>query len=493
MQQGDARMGASRIRPLFVIAVSLLVSSLVLPRTAPVTASTPGGGRYIVAFDGAVPGALASRVKAAGGRVVDVVEHGGFAVADGLTSSSAEGLRRLPGVSGIQSDIVVGPGPAGAGGVEAMAEPVPCDQPLKPCYGARQWNLDLIDAEVAWAQGYRGHRSVRVAILDTGIDYNHPDLEGRVDLSPSGSVSLLSASGDPCAPGSPSTTATEEIGWAQRDGFREFMDYHSHGTAVAGLVVSKGNWLAGVTEKTTLIAVKVHGRSRQNCLSVYLRGVIEAADRGADVIHLSFPLEFPRAGNDAAIRLINDTMAYAHGQGAVLVAAAGNQAQLVGPASPQFRFCGALHVFCISATAPTSAAGVNGPWTAPETSWPLTNFGPDIAVAGPGGSTASGANTSVWLLCSRVAVAPAGRPCTVNNVIWSSTGTSFGAAATSGLAALLVAIVGPGQPAEIERIIRSTATDVLIPPGVAGRDDYYGDGLINVGAAAAEAAAGEGS
>ena len=488
-------MGASRTRPVVVaIAVSLLVSSVVVPRTAPMTASTLGGGRYIVAFDGAVPADLASRVQAAGGRIVDVVEAGGFAVADGLTASSAEALRRLPGVSGIQPDIIVGPAPAEVGDVRAIAEPAPCDPPAKPCYGKRQWNLDLIDAEAAWAQGYRGHRSVRVAVVDTGIDYNHPDLEGRVDLSPSGSVSLLTHSGEPCLPGTPSTTATEEIGWAERDGFREFMDYHSHGTAVAGLIVSKGNWLAGVTEKTTLIAVKVHGRSRQNCLSVYLRGILEAADRGADVIHLSFPLEFPREGNEAAITLIDDTMAYAREKGAVLVAAAGNNTRFVGPSSPQFLFCGALHVVCVSGTAPTSAARVNGDWefVFPETSAPNTNFGPDIDVAGPGGSTASGSNTSVWLLCSRVAVAPLGRPCTLNNVIWSSTGNSFGAAATSGLAALLVSIVGPDQPAEIERIIRSTATDVLIPPGAAGRDDYYGDGLINVGAAVAEAVEEEG-
>ena len=122
-----------------------------------------------------------------------------------------------------------------------------------------------------------------------------------------------------------------------------------------------------MTSRTKLIAVKVHGLTRQNCLSVYLAGVDYAVEQGADVIHLSFPLEFPRS-NTAAVRRVNETLDRAHAAGAVLVAAAGNGAvpQVVGDPtrSPMFRFCegsstsGDLRtnwVICVSATGPATA------------------------------------------------------------------------------------------------------------------------------------------
>ena len=46
-----------------------------------------------------------------------------------------------------------------------------------------QWNMRAIRADAAWAGGALGSSGVSVAILDTGIDYQWPDLSGRVDLS----------------------------------------------------------------------------------------------------------------------------------------------------------------------------------------------------------------------------------------------------------------------------------------------------------------------
>jgi hypothetical protein len=63
--------------------------------------------------------------------------------------------------------------------------------------------------------------------------------------------------------------------------------------------------------------------------------------------------------------------------------------------------------------------------------------------------------------------------------VWQSTGTSFGAAATSGLAALVVRLTGSNDPAEIEAIIEDSADDL----GTIGWDRYFGEGRINVKAA----------
>jgi lantibiotic leader peptide-processing serine protease len=363
------------------------------------------------------------------------------------------------------------------------------DHPIPaPIFFDRQWNLQTIGIEEAWDEGEFGDSDVRVAILDTGIDYGHPDLVGRVDLDDSISLVSLQPTCLPGEPGAPSLQGPNgEDARAASEGRELFHDYHSHGTAVAGLVASNGIYLAGVTRDTTLLAIKVHDRTRRNCLSVYLEGIYAAVRRDADVIHMSFPLEFTKADFPGALERIDKAMRHAHRKGAVLVAAAGNAAAHLDPEGPQFRFCTARYVICVSATGPTKAN------PHPDRVADYTNFGlAAIDFAGPGGSGVSvppavTPDTPVTLHCSRFVIAPQGRPCGADGPIWTSVGTSFGAAATSGLAALLVDVIGSERPDSIERAIRKSAVDVRNVPNstldVRGPDPYYGRGRIDVEAA----------
>src|SRR5207244_11375851 len=62
---------------------------------------------------------------------------------------------------------------------------VPADASASPTtarFYARQWNMRAVFANQAWAAGFLGSRDVKVAILDSGIDYLLPDLAGLVDL-----------------------------------------------------------------------------------------------------------------------------------------------------------------------------------------------------------------------------------------------------------------------------------------------------------------------
>ncbi len=143
-------------------------------------------------------------------------------------------------------------------------------------------------------------------------------------------------------------------------------------------------------------------------------------------------------------------------------------------------------MICVSATGPTSANGVDGPWLAGfDAVASYTNFGRSaISVAGPGSTLTPGnvplsTGRSVWLTCSQMTVNTTGNPrfCrTTGARLWESTGTSFGAAVTSGLAALLVSRIGHECPAEIRAAIEESADDL----GQPGRDPYYGKGRINV-------------
>jgi subtilisin family serine protease len=377
------------------------------------------------------------------------------------------------------------------------ARPALAGSPKDAEFYKLQWNLKAIHAHPVFSNDAEANAksSALVAIVDTGIDYLHPNLDGLVDLEHSTSLvrrdpsCLYNGAAEPGTPYRPQADGFDEsvVGSDGRlsDGRLPFTDYHSHGTAVAGLISSTGTLLAGVTAGTRLLAVKVHGISRQNCLSVYLAGIDYAVAHGADVIHLSFPLEFPRS-NTAAVNRVNDTLDRAHDAGAVLVAAAGNGAvpQVVGdPArSTMFRFCEGNHVICVSATGPANPAQVEEPFW--DASAAYTFYGPAIDVAGPGGTGLFPSQiVPVWLTCSQVsrvttgaAAACRSQPPEEPREIWPSTGTSFAAAATSGLAALMVGLTGIHDPDRIEQLIEDSADD-LGEPGV---DEYYGAGRINV-------------
>jgi subtilisin family serine protease len=364
----------------------------------------------------------------------------------------------------------------------------------------RQWNLKAVRAKAGWpAEPVPASTSdeVLVAIVDTGIDYLHPDLGirrnadgspgtgGLVDLDKSTSLIEEVAAGTTCTgePGIPyrgnrTRDPFDELAEATSRGRESVTDFHSHGTAVTGLIASKAHWLAGVTQHTTLFGVKVHGMGRTNCLSVYLEGIRYAAEQGADVIHLSIPLEFdavdPRFAG--AVDAINDALDDAHAHGAILVAAAGNAMPGMPPSNldegTTFRFCEGNHVVCVSATGPTSADLVEEPYWDQIASY--SHYGSPIDVAGPGGTTA----VPVTLTCSRVALfagAPQA-PCRAGGETWQSTGTSFGAAATSGLAALLVGLTQHATPDQIELLIEDSAVDL----GTAGWDPSFGEGRIDV-------------
>jgi len=439
----------------------------------------------MVLFDGdQAPPDFAERVAALGGVVEMMDEDIGFAVVSRLDASAAESLKSLPGIRAVEPDLVVGAptaddvAAADIGGVDATEVAIASSlSPTGAAFYARQWNLRAIGADQAWEAGFVGDPSVRVAILDTGIDYLHDDLVGLVDLSRSTSLLSLSKSCPTTEPGQPSSNEDDTVR-VKFPGRLPFTDLHSHGTAVAGLIASNARFLAGVTQRTTLFSVKVHDRGRKNCISVYLEGIKYAADHDADVIHLSIPLEFDKATYPGLVSAVNRATNYANRRGAVLVAAAGNDTADLDHDGTRFKFCNAVHVICVSATGPTSAAGLEGSWENVDSVAPYTAFGRStITVAGPGGTGDPGTGTTVWLVCSQTArVGGNPAPCRAGRKIWSSTGTSFGAAATSGLAALLVSTIGKGRPERIRAAIEHSADDL----GEPGRDPYYGHGRINV-------------
>lgn len=467
------------------------------PVTAPQADSGPSfsvtgaddAGTYLVRFAGrGVPSDFAGRVAALGGQVI--FSHGvGIAAVSGLSAGAAAQLAADATIAGVDADMYSELPAPDANGLLDVADVAP-QSPTNPAAAAffgRQWNMKAISAPTAWTAGKLGSSAVKVGILDTGIDYLHPDLIGRVDLALS--RSFLSAAENARVPA----------------GAHPIADLNYHGTHVAATVASNGLLAAGVTSRVTLVGLKVCSPGtaangfRGSCpTSGTLAAILYAADNGLPIINMSLGGTFNRRDASAAggagpsfLATINQVMNYASAKGTMIVVSAGNSALDIDHDKNGYKsYCSAAAVTCVSATGPT-AAGLYATPAYPTLGEYLniqnidalasySNFGRSgIDVAAPGGNA-----IPVWAACSGFSIHPALAGCSTrfyNSTTGAYSGSVVGISGTSmasphaaGVAALIASqgIKGPGQ---IQALLQQSANDL----GQAGVDPAYGKGRVN--------------
>lgn len=159
---------------------------------------------------------------------------------------------------------------------------------------AKQWHLDAIDARAAW-ELTRGDVGIVVAVLDTGIDADHPDLAGQIV---EGADTLVGGAG-----------------WEDR---------HGHGTAVAGIIAAAANadGLSSLAPDCRLLAVRVADESGASTSWSIAAGIGLAVNRGAKVINVSLA---PMHHDEIVLRQAE----LARLRGALVVFAAGNEGERV--------------------------------------------------------------------------------------------------------------------------------------------------------------------
>ena len=163
--------------------------------------------------------------------------------------------------------------------------------------GNNSWQVSRTSADVAHASGNLG-TGVKVAILDTGIDYTHEDLDGNYW----GGYDFVFSDNDP------------------------FDDsYNSHGTHVAGIIAAEKNGMGvvGVAPEAELYAVKVLDGAGFGKVDWIIAGIEWAVSNGVDVINMSLSGPDRQALRDACER--------ARSAGVLLVAAGGNSLAGGGP------------------------------------------------------------------------------------------------------------------------------------------------------------------
>lgn len=432
--------------------------------------ASPIDGNYLVRFNGkGVPSGFASQVAGMGGTVIFAHAGAGIAAVSGLSPEEAGLLGSGGGISAVVPDNMTVLSPimhdeiAQAGlASDAVASPA---APATAFFYARQWHLRAVQANAAWAAGRLGSPSVKVAILDTGLGYTHPDLAGRVDLANSKSF----------------VPSDDALVAAFFPGAHPVADIHYHGTHVGATVSSNAVAAAGVTSGVTLVGIKVCNVNGQCPTSGVLAGILYAADLGVHVANMSLGGEFQRRDASAAggngpsfIAIINEAFNYANRKGVTMVVSAGNLASDMDHDGNAYKpYCSAPHVVCVSATGPTAAAGTNGPWTNVDALAGYSNYGSSaVSVAAPGGAA-----SPVWAACSRFSLqVPV---CQTGTFIVGLNGTSMASPHTAGTAALIAEDVGR-NPAQIRARLQQSSDDL----GPVGTDPAYGKGRINVARAA---------
>lgn len=194
--------------------------------------------------------------------------------------------------------------------------------PPSPKLGGHDWPLDTIHAPDVWTQGITG-AGIVVAVVDTGVDYNHVDLQNNIWTNPR---EIPNNGLDDDGNG----FVDDVRGWdfVANDNDPMDRDREGHGTHVAGAIAAERNniGITGVAYNARIMPVRVLNAEGEGTLDDIANGIIYAANNGAQVINVSL-------GGYTDQTQVEDAINYAGQKGAVVTIAAGNNGW-TAPISP---------------------------------------------------------------------------------------------------------------------------------------------------------------
>lgn len=287
---------------------------------------------------------------------------------------------------------------------------------------ALPWNLALVNAREAWANG-TGCANVILAIVDSGVDTSHPALAGGI--LPRGN---------------------EDWNFADENG-PEPMDDQGHGTFIAGILVGNGiKIIRGICPGCRVLPLKVALTGESNAYATRRSAILYALDYVRPGQRLVINLSWKTTGD---VALIRDAVNTAISRGAIVVASAGNDAEQARANVPHFPsdYPG---VIAVAAVGPDRKRAF------------YSYYGDEIDISAPGGTDPDKTELAI------TSTVPGGG-------IGADAGTSFAAPHVVGAIALLFSQNLSATPAQVRFALDSTAQP-LTEPGL-------GRGLMDAAAA----------
>lgn len=281
------------------------------------------------------------------------------------------------------------------------------------------WGIPKTKTDVMWDSTYTG-KDVKIAVIDSGIEYYHED------LNVVSGISFIT----------------------EADGNTDYDDYNGHGTHVAGIIAGQHNGVGvkGVAPDSKIYAVKVFDESGTSDASYILQGIDWAITNNMDIISMSL-------GFQSGFTALEDAIQKAEDSGIIVVAASGNDRQ----GSISEGGCGGVDTNdCVDypAAYPTTiAVGSIGDSSSYDNLSNFSSVGPAVDVIAPGYNIGSTYLNGTYKYLS---------------------GTSMATPYATGALALLK----EKHPTKSHSELRQLLIDSAIDYGVAGKDNLFGNGLI---------------
>ena len=327
----------------------------------------------------------------------------------------------------------------------------------------RQWHYHKLNLPAAWDQS-TGANNVKIAVLDTGVVANHPDLAARLSADSYDFIANASNAGDGDGvdsdardPGDGQDNAACSTSTSRSSSF--------HGTHVAGTIGASTNnniGTAGITWAGDIMNLRVLGCEGGSTFDIaqallYAAGVDNALGltptKTADVANLSL-------GGGPPNNVMNNAVQAARAAGLIIIAAAGNDGDstLSYPASYE-------GVVSVAATDLSDQRSY------------YSQFNAFVDIAAPGGDTSTDVDGDGFPDGVLSTVASREGRTQIDYSYGFQTGTSMAAPHVAGIVALMKSVNPALTPALLDQLLSSGA--ITVDLGASGRDDDFGHGRID--------------
>lgn len=334
------------------------------------------------------------------------------------------------------------------------------DQQGQLLLGPDHWALEAIgldERRIRSLSQDKKRSSIIVAVIDTGLDYEHPDIaDANLWRNTAEKRNGLDDDGN--------GYVDDFIGWDFVENDNDPWDDVGHGTHVAGIIaatVGNGEGISGIDAKARIMPLRALNIAGRGYSTGIARAIYYAVDNGAAIINLSMSVRDVSVHEKKAI-------AYARKSGVLIVAASGNEGSNTADYTP-------AQIEGVITVAATNRRNLRAGFS---------NWGSAVDISAPGVEILSlrAQDTDFNLHLGDETAIPTQGVRGPSENYYAASGTSFAAPFVSGAASLLLSQRPALSADDLRRLLLNSATDIDSP----GKDQNTGYGLLNLTQAMAQ-------